>query len=115
MRSLFVSVVAISLGLSSAALAQSSSSSGTAQPGSQATAAPSNANALANAQKVKQELQNAGFKDVNVVAESFVVRAKTKDGYPIVMTIGPHGLTAFETIPANTTGSTSSSGTGTSK
>ena len=109
MRGLFVSVVAVGLGLSDGALAQSSSSS-TAQTGSPATTAPSNPNALVTAQKLRQDLQNAGFSDVNVVAESFVVQAKTKDGYPIVMTIGPHGMSAFEAIQANKTGGTGSTG-----
>lgn len=59
---------------------------------------------LATVNKVKQDLQNAGFQDVQVVAEAFVVRAKTKDGDPVVMTLGPHGLTAFEAV--NATGST---------
>ncbi|MBM0206757.1 hypothetical protein JNW90_29895 [Micromonospora sp. STR1s_5] len=46
---------------------------------------------------------------MNVVAESFVVQAKTKDGDPVVMTIGPHGMTVFEALRAGSTGSTGSS------
>jgi hypothetical protein len=65
---------------------------------------------LAAAQKIKQDLQNAGFTDVNVVAESFVVQAKSRDGNPVVMTIGPHGMSVFEAMNASDTGSNSSSG-----
>lgn len=54
--------------------------------------------------KLTQDLQNAGFTDVKVVAHAFVVQAKTKDGNPVVMTLGPHGFSAFETVDA--TGST---------
>src|SRR4051812_40926757 len=43
-------------------------------------------------QKIRQNLQNAGFTDVKVVARSFVVQAKSSDGNPVVMTIGPHGM-----------------------
>lgn len=54
--------------------------------------------------KLTQDLQNAGFTDVKVVAKAFVVQAKTKDGNPVVMTLGPHGFSAFEAVDA--TGST---------
>jgi hypothetical protein len=74
----------IAIALTGPAVAQSSSS------GSQV---PSNSNQkLAAAQKIQQDLKNAGFNDVKVVAESFVVQAKTKDGNPVLMTIGPHGM-----------------------
>src|SRR5579863_7409004 len=64
---------------------------------------------LIAAQKIKQDLQNAGFTDVNVVAESFVVQAKSKDGDPVLMTIGPHGMSVFEAM--NSSGSAGSSAT----
>jgi hypothetical protein len=53
---------------------------------------------VAAVQRIRQDLQDAGFTDVKVIAESFVVQAKSRDGNPVVMTIGPHGMTAFETI-----------------
>jgi hypothetical protein len=64
---------------------------------------------LVAAQKIKQDLQNAGFTDVKVVAESFVVQAKSKDGDPVLMTIGPHGMSVFEAM--NSSGSSSSNST----
>ena len=93
--------------LASPVFAQSAGSqnSGTASP---------NANQnVAAAQKIKQDLTNAGFTDVKVVAQSFVVQAKSKDGDPVLMTIGPHGMSVFEAMNINgsnsdTTGSTSS-------
>ena len=59
-------------------------------------------------QKIQDDLKKAGFTDIKVVAESFVVQAKTKDGNPMVMTIGPHGMSVFEAMNATTTGSGSS-------
>jgi hypothetical protein len=99
------------------AVAQTSTSN---QPSSSPQTTQQNATSnqnLAAAQKIKQDLQGAGFSDVKVVAESFVVQAKTKDGNPVVMTIGPHGMSVFEAMNSsnsgNTTGSsTSGSGTG---
>ena len=70
------------------------------------------------AQKIKQDLQNAGFSDVKVVAETFVVQAKSKDGDPVLMTIGPHGMSLFETTSggssSSSSGSNSNSTTGSS-
>lgn len=53
---------------------------------------------LIAAKKIKEDMQKAGFTDVKVVAESFVVQAKSKDGDPVVMTIGPHGMSVFEAM-----------------
>lgn len=71
---------------------------------------------LMASQKIKQDLQSAGFTDVKVVAQSFVVQAKSKDGDPVLMTIGPRGMSVFEALNSNdtggnqtTTGSTNSS------
>jgi hypothetical protein len=51
-------------------------------------------------QKIRQDLESAGFTDVKVVARSFVVQARSKDGNPVVMTIGPHGMSVFEAMSA---------------
>jgi hypothetical protein len=66
---------------------------------------------LAAAQKIKQDLQNAGFTNVQIMAESFVVQAKSKNGDPVVMTIGPHGMSVFEAMETNGGSSGSSPGT----
>ena len=60
---------------------------------------------LAAAQKIKQDLQSAGFTNVKVVAESFVVQAKSRDGDPVLMTIGPHGMSVFEAMNSGNSGS----------
>lgn len=72
---------------------------------------------LVTANKIRQDLQNAGFTDVQVVAESFVIQAKSRDGDPILMTVGPHGMSIVQTIGSNDqkgadrTGSTNAAGT----
>jgi hypothetical protein len=66
----------------------------------------------ATAQKIRQDLQSAGFTDVKVVAESFVVQAKSKDGEPVLMTIGPRGMSVFEAMGTNSSsGSTTGAAT----
>src|SRR3954451_5327152 len=81
-----------------------------------AQATPNQGHNLLAAQKIKQDLQSAGFKDVKVVAESFVVQAKSKDGDPVLMTIGPHGMSIFEAMNVggpNSGGTTTGSNTST--
>ncbi|HVC55957.1 MAG TPA: hypothetical protein VND95_08380 [Stellaceae bacterium] len=39
--------------------------------------------------KIENSLQHAGFKDVQVLNESFLVQARTADGTPVVMVINP--------------------------
>ena len=76
---------------------------------SQAQQSSSSNHHLAAAQKIKDDMQKAGFTDVKVVAESFVVQAKSKDGDPVVMTVGPRGMSIFEAM--NSSASTGSSAT----
>lgn len=80
----------------------------------QQPSAQSSQQGLVAAQKIQQDLQKQGFTDVKVVSESFVVQGKSPDGDPVVMTIGPRGMSVFEAMNANgsnsgTVGSNSSS------
>jgi hypothetical protein len=110
MKTLMLISAAAAIALSQAAFAQNPkpNSQGGQQP--PATNATQNPNPAAAQQQIQQDLKNAGFTDVKVVAESFVVQAKSKDGNPVVMTIGPHGMSAFEAMN-NGTGSNSQPGT----
>lgn len=101
MKLVIAGAAALSL-LAGAALAQTSSSSGSSNTNSN-TAASS-----AAAQKIKSELQSAGFKDVNVTAETFFVQATTKDGDPVMMSIGPHGMSMIETAGGKSSQNTNS-------
>src|SRR5579872_1988996 len=97
--------------LISPALAQSpsSQSNSTTSPQNQSPKVGETGSNAATIQKIRQDLQNAGFTDIKVVAESFVVQAKSKDGDAVLMTIGPHGMSVFEAMGTN---SNSSSTTG---
>ena len=92
------------------AFAQSSTSSGSQT--SQATQNSSNNSQMqstAAAQKLKQSLEKEGFTDVKVVARSFVVQGKSPDGDPVVMTIGPRGMSVFEAMSGTGSGTTTGS------
>lgn len=80
---------------------QNSPASQTMQTQNSQTNAQSSQRNMAAAQKIKQDLQKEGFTDVKVVAESFVVQGKSPDGDPVLMTIGPHGMSVFEAVNAN--------------
>jgi hypothetical protein len=51
--------------------------------------------------KLKQELEKAGFTDVQILADSFVVQAKDKEGNPTVMSLSPGGVFAISAIQNN--------------
>ena len=98
---MFLAAASLAL-LTGSALAQSPSTSQDSQANqnSQTNTQPSQ-QGLAAAQKIKQDLQREGFTDVKIVAESFVVQGKSPDGNPVVMTIGPHGMSVFEAMNVN--------------
>jgi hypothetical protein len=116
MRLPLLLATAASLAIATPALAASSQSPNSAsgsQPAGQSASAQTGSGSqsgaaaqsgspqsLAAAKQIRQDLESAGFQDVNVVAESFVVQAKTKEGNPVVMTIGPHGMSVFEAMNA---------------
>src|SRR5215469_2176531 len=102
-------VAAITLSQAAFAQNQTSASQAAQQPsstsGQNAAAGQQN---LAAARQIQQDLKKAGFTDIKVVAESFVVQAKSKDGNPVVMTIGPHGMSVFEAQNGSSSNSSSS-------
>jgi len=99
MKSTLLAAVLLAAAASSPAFAQGGTNSAT----SSQSAANSGQNTVV--QKIQDDLKKAGFTDIKIVAESFVVQAKTKDGNPMVMTIGPHGMSVFEAMNTATTGS----------
>jgi hypothetical protein len=105
----YLTAAALGLMITGPAFAQSSATPAPKAPEAQQQSSSANqSDKLLTTQKLKQDLQNAGFTDVTVAAEAFLVQAKTKDGNPVVMTIGPHGFTAMEAV--HTTGSTGNMG-----
>jgi hypothetical protein len=97
----FVPALALALATSAAAFAQSPTGAAPASPRVAATpqkaATPPKADQSAlTIEKLTQDLQKAGFSEVKVLEDAFLVQAKTKDGNPILMTIGPRGVSALE-------------------
>jgi hypothetical protein len=61
------------------------------------------------AARMKSELEQSGFTDVKVMPESFLVRAKDRDGHPVMMIVNPDSLTAVTALGnGGNTGSRSS-------
>lgn len=91
MKRLFVTTAAIALLALPAAAQQSPSTSSSggssgAQMG-QSAAQPQ----AATAQKVRQNLQQAGFQDISVVDAAYLVHAQTNDGNFVLMLVDPPG------------------------
>ena len=88
----------------SIAWAQTSSSNPGTQtnptPGAQSAWSQSSPGANISAdtqQKIRQSLEQSGFKDIRVVPETFVVRAQAPDGSRIVMLLSPDQMTEVVT------------------
>jgi hypothetical protein len=45
--------------------------------------------------KLRSDLTNAGFTDIHIMPQSFMVRAKDAQGNPVMMVINPDSLTAI--------------------
>jgi hypothetical protein len=98
---IFLPALALALIGSAPGLAQSpgdatpSSAPTAAMP--QTTATPQKAERSAlTIEKLTQDLQKAGFSEVIVLEDAFLVQAKTKDGHPILMSIGSNGISSLE-------------------
>lgn len=93
-RSILLPALAAGALVSAPAWAQSAAPSTSPRatgPGSTGTKDDGAARSLP--QKIRDKLQSEGFKDVEVVPNSFIVRARDKDDNPIMMLIGPNGTT----------------------
>ncbi len=53
-------------------------------------------------QQVQQNLSKAGYTDIKIMPESFLVRAKDPSGNPIMMIINPDSVAAITFGPRNT-------------
>ncbi len=106
MRYILISSAAAVALFSGAALAQTTGSGGNIMPmrPGQTTARQGTMpqqgqqNTLLTIAKLKQDLQDAGFTDIQILSDSFTVQAKDKDGNPAIMTITPNSIVAFEAM-----------------
>jgi len=69
---------------------------------STAEATPQAGKTMGLRQEMRDNLQQAGFTNVRVVPDSFLVQAKDKSGHPVAMIINPHSMT--EVIDEGTVG-----------
>ena len=69
-------------------------------------------NTMAVQQHVRQDLEQAGFTNVQVMPESFLVRAHDKQGRPVMMVINPDSITAVTQVSESGQSSTGKSGDG---
>jgi hypothetical protein len=99
----FMSALTLALAVSGTAFAQSTT--GTPNPPSPIVVNQQKVKrqSALTVEKVTQDLQEAGFTDVKVLEDSFLIQAKTKDGNPVLMTLGPNGISAMEVSNASGT------------
>lgn len=99
---LLIPVIGLALAAGTPALAQSSSGQQSGQKsGSSATQSHSQSQAMTQ-DKLRKQLEQAGFKNVTVIDAAYLVQAQTQDGNQVLMTVNP---------PSQMSGS-SSSGSG---
>jgi hypothetical protein len=84
-----------------------------AQPGAMNGQQSGQQNAPTISAKLRQSLTQAGFTDVHVMPESFLVRAKDRDGNPVMMVVNPDSVTSVTAV-GGSNNATGSSGAGTS-
>jgi hypothetical protein len=99
-KSVFVPALALALCASGGAFAQSPTDAAHSAPPvaatPQKTATPRTDQTALTIDKLTQDLQKAGFTEVKVLEDAFLVQAKTKDGNSILMNIGANGISALE-------------------
>jgi hypothetical protein len=74
--------------------------SGASQQGMNAESGAGRGGHVTTTHELKQALQDQGFSDVRILAESFVVQAM-KDGKRVTMMLGPNGLSAYQIVDEN--------------
>ena len=109
MKSIILPALAAALALATPALAQAPAGAtaqtppaATEQPARQeGSTSPLHNSNLLTINKLKQDLQKAGFSDIQIIANSFVVQAKDKDGNPTIMSLSPSGVFAISALQSN--------------
>jgi len=101
MRTLLLFPMLLVFALSQTALAQSTNQS--------------DQNLQALPAQLQKTLQDAGLTDIQVVPHSFLVRARDRDGNPVMMMINPDSIMAVTEIPSTTGSDTSTPRAGTGK
>lgn len=96
-RILIPAALGLAFVLPAAAAPSTSSQSGT-QSGAMNGQQNSQQNGPTISAKLRQSLTQAGFTDVHVMPESFLVRAKDRDGNPVMMVVNPDSVTSVTAV-----------------
>ncbi len=108
MRSIVIRSIAPSIGfvvaLAGPAFSQTNSATVSSPPTTGSISAQDqNQNQSTNIrQQVQQNLSKAGYTDIKIMPESFLVRAKDPSGNPIMMVINPDSVAAVTFAPSKT-------------
>jgi hypothetical protein len=115
MRLLVASALAVSLAFIGPAAAQQTKSSSADQNRPSASSAPNQQRRSLTQSKVRDDLQKAGFKDVEFLESAYVVKATNSEGNKVVMMISPGEIAAVSVHPGQTNGAGSTTGSSIAK
>ena len=90
---------------SAAAMAQTTATTTSTTSPSSATAPSAKSHQATNESlraQISSDMQQAGFTDVKVMPDSFLVQAKDKSGDPVSMIVNPNSVTEVVHVAANT-------------
>jgi hypothetical protein len=92
---LIAAAAAATLLLGQGALAQTATPGTSSTPGTSPSAGQSaqGQNQQPIRAQIQKNLQSAGFTDIHIMPSSFTVRAKDRDGNPVMMVINPDSVT----------------------
>ncbi len=100
--SLLLPVVSLALVLAAPAFAQTvASSQQDTQTNQRKQTSQNHEGNVLTIRKLKQDLENAGFSDVKVLQDSFVIQAQDKEGNPTIMSLSPSGVLAISELSQN--------------
>ena len=121
MKTLALLVVGLSASFALPAFAQSSPSPGSSSSStSSSPGAPAKSDATPSTdpakvrQNITSDLEKDGFKNVHIVADSFLVNAENKEGQKVVMIINPDSVFSMTEVPQSGSSASKSSDSGTS-
>jgi hypothetical protein len=110
MRKFFASAVALSMMAAPAFAQQSNQQQGSQKPPQQSGGQQGQQTQAASQAEVQKALQQAGFKDIQILDSAYLVRAQTKNNETVFMMIDPPASTAMS--GSNSQGGSGGSGSG---
>lgn len=116
MRSIALVSALLIMGSALPAAAQTATAGSSSTTSGSTTSNPSTPASPGVMAKIKSDLEQAGYTNVNVTAAAVLATAKDKSGMPVTMIIGPHSFTEVVPVPGTAeAGKTNSSASGTQK